>query len=126
MADRVRQSVIVTVVIVAVTAAVAAGAAAALSLNRSGVDGGGGAIADAVAGSISRGDAPEPLLRTLAAAGAIRSAVVYDRGGAVRTRVGSAGASAELDCRSLPEGGSLCIEAAAARQGILREAAMAS
>src|SRR5437763_11286460 len=106
MADRVGQSVMVAVVITAVTAAIAAGAAAALSLNRGGAGAEGGAVADAVVASIGRGDAPEPLLRTLAGAGAIRSAVVYDRGGAIRARIGGAGGSAELDCRSLPEGGS--------------------
>lgn len=127
MADRVGQSVVVAGIITAVAAAAVAGLATVFPLDRGDARGEGGAVADAVAASVSRGDAPEPLLRTLAAAGAIRSAVVYDRGGASRARIGNPGASAELDCRSLPDGGSLCVEtAAAAGRGTLRQAALAS
>jgi signal transduction histidine kinase len=70
----------------------------------------GSATADALAAAIGRGSAPAPLLDTFAAAGAIRAATVYDRGGSVIASNGAPSRNVELICRSLPNGASLCIE----------------
>jgi len=77
----------------------------------------GGAAADALAGALARERDPAALLETFLAAGTIRSAVVYDRGGAVTAHAGVATAGAEQVCRSLSDGGSFCIEPASAANG---------
>ncbi len=72
----------------------------------------GGAEADAIANAISRGSAPASLIETLTAAGTVRAAAVYNRAGTVVASAGVPSRTAELICRSLPSGGSLCIEPA--------------
>src|ERR1043166_5979896 len=75
----------------------------------------GAATADAIAAAIAHGSAPGPLFETFAAAGSIRAATLYDGAGTLIASTGTPSPTAELVCRSLANGGSLCIEPATSR-----------
>ncbi|HEX3067656.1 MAG TPA: ATP-binding protein [Thermoanaerobaculia bacterium] len=71
-----------------------------------------GNAADAIAASIGKGNAPQPLLDALIAAGQIRSATVYGKDGRVLAVSGSP-SGGELVCRSISGGNTVCAEPAA-------------
>jgi len=77
-------------------------------------------VADAIAGSLDHGSDANALLSTFAAAGTIRSATLYDRNGTAIAHAGAAAPIAALVCRSLANGGSLCIEPPAAQRAALQ------
>jgi len=71
-----------------------------------------GSVADAVAASIGKGNAPQPLLDAFTASGQIRSATIFGHDGRTLVSSGSAGGG-ELVCRSIAGGNTLCVEPAA-------------
>ena len=98
---------------VIVTAFLVAGAAAGIVWIARGRAVSSERVADTITDSVARGTNPQSLLDVFAAAGTIRSATLYDRAGNTIARSGAATPSAALVCRSLADGGSLCIEPAA-------------
>jgi signal transduction histidine kinase len=71
-----------------------------------------GNVADALAASIGKGNAPQPLLDAFTAAGQIRAATIYGHDGRALVSSG-APSGGELVCRSIAAGNTLCVEPAA-------------
>jgi|ERR1051326_3460256 signal transduction histidine kinase len=78
-------------------------------------------VADAIAASLDNGTDANALLSTFASAGTIRSATLYDRSGTSIAHAGADTPITALVCRSLANGGSLCIEPPAARRSALQQ-----
>lgn len=70
-------------------------------------------LADSVAAAVSGGMSPQPVLAMLVRAGAIRSATFYRHDGTLAASAGHVAPNGEVICRSVADGGTVCIEPAA-------------
>jgi signal transduction histidine kinase len=111
----VERHIAVGVVAVALLAALAAAGASAWLSGRQNASA--NAVVDALANAVGRGAAPQPLLDAFAAAGSIRAATLYGANGETVATTGSPSPDVEQVFRSLPGGGSLSVEPAAAASG---------
>src|SRR6266702_4042655 len=116
------RQVTITIVAAALIAAIAAsGAIGWMHTVRARSDSEGNAVVDAMSAAIGKGAEPRTIVDSFAAAGTIRSATIYGADGSLRARNGVASPKAELVCRDLVGGGSICIEPRTATRAVMRD-----
>lgn len=109
--QQVTAALIVAALIAAVTAVVAL---SRMQASRARSEREANAVVDAITGSVVKGEPPQPILDAFVAAGILRSAIIYAPNGTTLASAGAPSGSGEQVCRSLANGGSVCIEQRAA------------
>jgi len=116
--QQVTTAVVVAALLAAITAAIVM---ARMHAQRAQSDSQANAVVDAVTDAVAKGNPPQPILDAFIAAGVLRAGVVYGANGTRLASAGTSSAEGEQVCRSLANGGSVCVEQRASAGASMRD-----